>query len=295
MASSSNVALDKRPWGTLAGVSLAAGAVGAGIGLLYAAMVGPSEKDKSLYPSHVTVSLDFRYPNDKNALHELDQARALWQAGHAPEAEALALRAFDACAEACHPETKAKLFVLVGVVRSSGDADPARARDAFEQALKLDPSFALEKELATPKSVAAFEATKDLIAERKQFQAVARRIENAKSEFRAGRFDQAQAVVVQILMASSKTLGPKVRASVLVLFGVIRGDGRRDQVGARRAFDQALNLDPEAVFDSTLATPQTTETFQAAKAARQGREKPTDDGGTSNAGGTSSNQGPNDP
>ncbi|WP_437969523.1 hypothetical protein WMF04_09570 [Sorangium sp. So ce260] len=66
--------------------------------------------------------------------------------------------AIDACgASDCSPAVKARLFVALGSVLALGRRELGGARDAFADALRIDPSAKLNPDLATPEVSTAFE------------------------------------------------------------------------------------------------------------------------------------------
>ncbi|AUX40690.1 uncharacterized protein SOCE26_020910 [Sorangium cellulosum] len=74
------------------------------------------------------------------------------------QAERKLRAAIDACGEAgCSPAVKARLFVALGSVLAQGRKELGDARDAFADALRVDPSARLDPDLATPEVAFAFE------------------------------------------------------------------------------------------------------------------------------------------
>lgn len=74
------------------------------------------------------------------------------------QAERKLRAAIDACgASDCSPAVKARLFIALGSVLALGRKELGDARDAFVDALRIDPSAKLNPDLATPEVSSAFE------------------------------------------------------------------------------------------------------------------------------------------
>ncbi|WP_438000148.1 hypothetical protein WMF26_09995 [Sorangium sp. So ce185] len=74
------------------------------------------------------------------------------------QAERKLRAAIDACgASECSPAMKARLFVALGSVLAQGRKELGDARDAFADALRIDPSAKPSPDLATPEVSFAFE------------------------------------------------------------------------------------------------------------------------------------------
>ncbi|XXT22082.1 hypothetical protein WME94_11035 [Sorangium sp. So ce429] len=74
------------------------------------------------------------------------------------QAERKLRAAIDACGESgCSPAVKGRLFVALGSVLAQGRKELGDARDAFADALRIDPSARLDPGLATPEISFAFE------------------------------------------------------------------------------------------------------------------------------------------
>ena len=76
------------------------------------------------------------------------------------QAENVLLATLKACADKCSPQTLARGWMYVGIVRGSARGETAGAREAFEKALALDPRVELDDALATPNTQATFKASK---------------------------------------------------------------------------------------------------------------------------------------
>lgn len=74
------------------------------------------------------------------------------------KAEGVLLGTINACGDKCSPQTIAKAWMYVGIVRGSGKNDQAGAREAFRSALTADPQVKLDAVLATPETQATFAA-----------------------------------------------------------------------------------------------------------------------------------------
>ena len=81
--------------------------------------------------------------------------------GRYEQAEAVLLGTDQACADRCSAPVKARIWLYIGCVRGTGNADQDGARAAFEQALKLDssqtpyPAYTDEETMATYRAVRA--------------------------------------------------------------------------------------------------------------------------------------------
>ncbi|WP_438018899.1 hypothetical protein WMF18_07385 [Sorangium sp. So ce315] len=74
------------------------------------------------------------------------------------QAERKLRAAIDACgASGCSPAVKARLYVALGTVLAQGKKELGDARDAFADALRVDPAAKLDPGLATPEVSFAFE------------------------------------------------------------------------------------------------------------------------------------------
>jgi hypothetical protein len=65
-------------------------------------------------------------------------------------AEGLLVGTYRACEDKCSAETRALLWMYVGLIRGSGRQDLATAEEAFVNALSEDPNVALDAEIASP-------------------------------------------------------------------------------------------------------------------------------------------------
>jgi hypothetical protein len=75
-------------------------------------------------------------------------------------AEGLLLGTIRACEDKCSPGLVAKAWMYVGVIRGSGRNDISGASEAFTTAIGIDPSVALDNEIATDPVKAAFAKVK---------------------------------------------------------------------------------------------------------------------------------------
>ncbi len=74
------------------------------------------------------------------------------------KAEELLTGTVSACEEKCSPQTKAKAWMYVGIVRGSGKNDQAGAAQAFAAAKGFDPAVTLDADLASPETKETFDA-----------------------------------------------------------------------------------------------------------------------------------------
>ncbi|AUX29990.1 MULTISPECIES: hypothetical protein [Sorangium] len=98
-------------------------------------------------------------PRDAQAEAALNEAmRVDYLETRFDQAERKLRAAIDACgASECSPAMKARLFIALGSVLAQGRKELGDARDAFADALRIDPSAKLNPDLATPEVSFAFE------------------------------------------------------------------------------------------------------------------------------------------
>jgi hypothetical protein len=89
----------------------------------------------------------------------------------------------------------------------------------------------------------------------------------------ATNFKKAEGVLLGTIKACGTQCTPPVLARAWMYIGIVRGSGRNDQAGARKAFSEALALDPNVKLDEGLATDETKASFRAASGASGGRSK----------------------
>lgn len=100
-----------------------------------------------------------QYTRDNSANLKIDEAiNNHYLMMELDKSESLLKGVVDACQDKCSPATKAKAWMYVGVVRGSGKADQAGAKEAFVTAKALDPSVQLDRDLASPETQATFDA-----------------------------------------------------------------------------------------------------------------------------------------
>ncbi len=75
-------------------------------------------------------------------------------------AEETLLEVITICADGCRKETLARAWMYVGLVQGNGLGDQRAAREAFEQALALDPATTLDTARSTPETLTTFEAAR---------------------------------------------------------------------------------------------------------------------------------------
>lgn len=81
---------------------------------------------------------------------------SLYRQGAFEEAEARLLGTLKACAEQCSAPVKARIWMYIGIVRVDGRHKPAQAKQAFDEAVKLDPAVQLDRTVATPAAAGLF-------------------------------------------------------------------------------------------------------------------------------------------
>lgn len=88
-------------------------------------------------------------PRDRAARAKIAEALELYSKGKADDAESLLRKIVAACEDRCSPRVLAEAWMLVGIVRGGGHDDLGGARSAFRTSLALDPSVALDTDIAT--------------------------------------------------------------------------------------------------------------------------------------------------
>jgi hypothetical protein len=98
-----------------------------------------------------------QFTRDAAATRKIDEAiNTHYLATDFDKAEAVLTGTIKACEDKCSPQTLAKAWMYVGIVRGSGRNDQGGAKEAFKSALGLDPSVKLDAGLATPETQATF-------------------------------------------------------------------------------------------------------------------------------------------
>ena len=87
--------------------------------------------------------------------------------------------------------------------------------------------------------------------------ATLKKIDEAVNEYYiAAQFDKAEEVLLAAIKAcGTKSCSGEVIAKAYIYVGVVRGNGKQDIAGARRAFENAQAADPNVTLDATLVTP----------------------------------------
>jgi hypothetical protein len=97
-----------------------------------------------------------QYTRDAAASAKIDEAiKTYYLASDFLKAEAVLTGTIKACNKRCSPEVLGKAWMYVGVVRG-GRSDQPGAKDAFINALALDPGVQLDAGLATVETQATF-------------------------------------------------------------------------------------------------------------------------------------------
>ncbi len=100
-----------------------------------------------------------QYTRDTSANQKIDEAiNNHYLMMELDKAENLLTGTISACEDKCAPQTKAKAWMYVGIVRGSGKQDQAGAADAFAQAKGIDPSVQLDADLASEETKVTFDS-----------------------------------------------------------------------------------------------------------------------------------------
>jgi hypothetical protein len=100
-----------------------------------------------------------QYTRDSAANKKIDEAiNTHYVATDFEKAEGVLLGTLNACGDKCSPQTIAKAWMYIGIVRGSGKNNQAGAKDAFQKAVAADPNVKLDTVLATPETQATFAA-----------------------------------------------------------------------------------------------------------------------------------------
>ncbi len=98
-----------------------------------------------------------QFTRDKAANKKIDEAiNTHYFATDFDKAEGVLLGTIEACGNKCSPQTLARAWMYVGIVRGSGKKDTAGAKEAFSTALTLDQNVKLDTDLASADTKAAF-------------------------------------------------------------------------------------------------------------------------------------------
>src|SRR5690606_20286185 len=94
---------------------------------------------------------------DTSANQQIDEAADMhYLATDFDKAEGVLLGTVKACEDKCSPQTLARAWMYVGIVRGSGRSDIPGAKEAFQSAVALDPDVRLDAALATAETQTAF-------------------------------------------------------------------------------------------------------------------------------------------
>lgn len=112
-----------------------------------------------LLASALTIPAFAQFPKDNSANLKIDEAiNNHYLMMELDKAESLLTGVVKACEDKCSPQTKAKAWMYVGIVRGSGKNDQAGAKEAFVTAKGIDPAVQLDREIASPETQATFDA-----------------------------------------------------------------------------------------------------------------------------------------
>jgi hypothetical protein len=87
-------------------------------------------------------------------------------AGEHAAAEAKLYEAYNACGAQCSKNTRALIWMYIGIVRGTGKQDQVRARQAFRRMLELDETMSVNSLLADEATLATFEQVREARAKR---------------------------------------------------------------------------------------------------------------------------------
>lgn len=105
----------------------------------------------------VSLPASAQFTRDNAANKKIDEAiNKHYLATDFDRAESVLTGTVNACEDKCSPQTLAKAWMYVGIVRGSGRNDLAAAKEAFQTAHALDANVKLDAALATPETQAAF-------------------------------------------------------------------------------------------------------------------------------------------
>ncbi len=97
-------------------------------------------------------------PRDASALKRIDEAMALYFDQDSGGAEALLGAIVRACGDRCSPGVVARAWMYLGIVRAGSRGDGDAVREAFSNALTLDPAVELDAPIVGPETAAEWES-----------------------------------------------------------------------------------------------------------------------------------------
>lgn len=98
-----------------------------------------------------------QYTREAAATRKIDEAiNQHYLATDFNKAEGILTGTVKACEDKCSPQTLARAWMYVGIIRGSGKNDLAGAKEAFQTAVGLDAEVKLDAALATPETQATF-------------------------------------------------------------------------------------------------------------------------------------------
>jgi len=101
-----------------------------------------------------------QFTRDAAANRKIDEAiNTHYLATEFDKAEGVLAGTVKACEDKCSPQTLARAWMYIGIVRGSGKSNIAGAKEAFQSAVALDASVKLDVALATAETQAAFNET----------------------------------------------------------------------------------------------------------------------------------------
>jgi hypothetical protein len=97
-----------------------------------------------------------QYTRDAAANRKVDEAINMhYLATDFDKAEGVLMGTVKACEDKCSPQTLARAWMYIGIVRGSGKSNIGGAKEAFQSAVALDASVKLDVALATAETQAA--------------------------------------------------------------------------------------------------------------------------------------------
>ena len=108
--------------------------------------------------------------------------------------------------------------------------------------------------------------------------------EAINTHYLATKFDKAEGVLTGTIKACGKKCSGAVIARAWMYVGIVRGSGKQDEAGAKKAFEAAVKADPKVKLDEALATPETKKLFEAVAGSGGGGEAGGESSGGSGGG-----------
>jgi hypothetical protein len=124
--------------------------------------------------------------------------------------------------------------------------------------------------IAASTALLAALGTQPAAAQYRGDRAAQRELEKAISRQYLGmKFDEAEDHLVNVIASCKNKCRPATIGKAWMYVGIVRGSGKDDQAGARKAFAAAFAADPRIRLDEALATAETRDSYEAARARRE--------------------------